>query len=243
MKTIKFLGRMIIVLLCCYATTSCKKDKDEETKDFEIQENGLTRDINELIPEAILEAMEDLGMPINYGGNPPLDITGAYLVSPQILVASNIPDDLSHIGHQFNDQNLTLSEQNNNTLTIKVQTAQGETSGEGEGAYLVGSGSKFTIFCLITHQIDDEHTCKTVDVYSGEITSGGIKDFYSSFVMVEGGGSQWDLVEDGQGRLVRDENGMASRITTSKSAKSFIYSGESELPTKEQMPGSMSVLR
>ena len=242
MKTIKLLSRIIIVLLCCYAATSCKKDKDEKSKGSEIQENGLTRDINDLIPEVILEAIEELGMLIHRGGNPPSDITGTYLGSLMILVASNIPEESSNIGEEFSDFRHTLSAQDNDALTINVQTAQVSLTGEGEGAYLVGDENKFTVFCLVDIIIDG-HACKTVDVFSGEITSGGIKDFYYAFVMVEGGGSQWDLVEDGQGRLVRDENGMASRITTSKSAKSFIYSGESELPTKEQMPSSMSALR
>lgn len=167
----------------------------------------------------------DLGMPIHRGGKPPKDITGKYVVSPDVCVATNRPDDEYGPGHVFGDFYLTLSEQNNNTLTIKAATAQASSTGEGKGAYIVGEGNKFTVFCPMDNKTGSGHAHKSVNIYSGTVVDNGIKDLYHSFFMIEGGGAQWLLIEDGQGRVAYDSDGMSEKNGNAKAG--FLNGGMS----------------
>lgn len=205
-----------VLIALIITLTSCQKEEDP-TPEVEIEANGLTHEINELISSEILEEIEDLGMPINRGGKPPKDITGKYLVSPDVCVATNRPNDEFGPGHVFNDFYLTLSEQDNSKLTIKAATVQGSHTGEGKGAYLVGEGNKFTVFCPVDNVSGSGHAYKSVDIFSGTIMADGIKDLYHSIFMIEGGGQQWYLIEDGQGRVAYDSDGMSEKTENIKS--------------------------
>jgi len=171
-----------------------------------------------------------MGMPI-YGGNqPPKDLNGSYTIAPDVCVATNRPNDEYGPGHQFADFFLTLSKQNNKNLTITVANSQALMTGEGNGAYIVGSGDKFTIFVPMDNTQLFFHKYKTVDVYSGIATSTGIKDCYHSTYMLEGGGEEWLLIEDGQGRVAYDEDGFSEktsnkRMSTSKNVNESSLSG------------------
>jgi hypothetical protein len=204
------IATLFVVSICLAATTlfsGCEK----------VEDNGLTHEINELISPEILAEIESMGMPIYRGGKPPKDITGTYIVAPDICVATNRPNDEYGPGHQFADFFLTFSEQNNKKLTIKAASAQASHSGEGEGAYLVGTDDKFTVFCPMDMKTGGGHEYKTVSIFSGIITDAGIKDCYHSIFMIEGGGAVWFLIEDGQGRVVYDQDGMSERTAISKS--------------------------
>ena len=203
----------VIAMAVLFTATSCKKDKEDNSRP-RVDDNGLTPDINDFITPEILQTMEELGMPIYTGGNPPKDITGAYISTPDICVATNVPNDSYGPGHQFADFYFNLSEQNNDKLTIVVATAQASHVGEGTGAYIVGEGDKFTIFCpLNSYQQLLDHEYKNVVIFSGIIAEEGIKDFYHSTFMIEGGGAEWWLIEDGQGRVIYDSDGMSGKST------------------------------
>jgi hypothetical protein len=212
--------RNVVAIATCLAAmmffAACDKDKEKDGS--EIQENGLTRDINDFISQEILDEIEDMGMPINKGGNPPKNITGTFISTPDICVATNRPNDTYGPGYKFADFYLTLSEQDNNKLTIKAASDQSTHTGDGEGAFIVGEGNDFSVFCPM-NKVDTktEHKYKTVNIFSGTITDEGIKDFYHSTFMISGGGLQWGLLENGQGRIIYDRDGMSERRTGSKS--------------------------
>ena len=224
---------VVMVIAISLVATSCKKDKDDDKQtggDVVVDDNGLTPDINNLISPEILAEIEGMGMPIYTGGNPPKDITGVYVSSPDICVATNVPNDYFGPGHQFADFYFNLSEQNNSQLTIVVATAQAAHTGDGTGAYIVGEGDKFTIFCpLNSHTAAYDHDYKNVVIFSGIFTADGIQDFYHSTFMLEGGGFEWGLIEDGQGRVIYDSDGMSEHATwpSKKSAPIGTTAGES----------------
>jgi len=221
---------VVMVIAIGLAVTSCKKDNDDKgNNSTKVDENGLTPAINKLISSEILAEIEGMGMPIYRGGNPPKDITGVYVSSPDICVATNVPDDYFGPGHKFADFYFNLSEQNNNRLTIVVATAQSSHSGEGTGAYIVGEEDKFSIFCpLNSHTAYYDHDYKNIVIFSGIFTADGIRDFYHSTFMLEGGGIEWGLIEDGQGRVIYDSDGMSERATwPTKSAPVGAPAGES----------------
>ena len=213
--------RKVVAIAICLAITatifSCRKENDEK----KVEANGLTKEINNLIPAELLKEIEDMGMPIYRGDNPPKDITGIYVTSPNILFNSNIVNDYYPIGYKFADEYYNYENQDNKKLTITVKTRTANAIGEGSGAFIVGNGEKFSIFCLLNKErIESGHKYKTINIYSGIITTEGIKDFYSSIFMLEGGGKEWGLIENGKGRVTYDQDGLAER-TTWPNYKSF----------------------
>ena len=182
-----------------------------------VDDEGLTEDIHNIIPDSILQEIEDLGMPIYGGNNPPANLEGTYLISPELLVATNIPNDYA-IGYKFVDFYLTLSEQNNEKQTITVAVTEGDRTGSGQGAYFVGSDNKFSIFVPMDN-ISNGHNYNTVDIYSGIAATGGIQNYYYSTFMISGGGSQWELIENGQGRIFYDGDGFSEKTDDMRSSK------------------------
>jgi hypothetical protein len=186
----------------------------------EVEENGLTNKINKIISEAVLSDIENMGMPIYRGGNPPADIEGEYLISPDICKASNRPNDQYGAGHQFSDYYVSFEKQNNRKLTVDVNLRQAFSEGEGADAYLVGNGDNFTVFVKIKGKILSFHNYQTVDIYSGTITSNGIKNLYQASIMIKGGGELYGLIENNQCRIAFDSDGFSERTANTKSIKS-----------------------
>jgi len=180
-----------------------------------LSDTGLPDEINQFITPELLQEIEGLGMPIYRGNNPPANIVGQYLVAPDVCVATNVPNDPFGPGHKFSDLYLTLSNQKQSTITVAV--SQGSGTGDGHGAYIIGEGNKFTIFVPMDY-VYNGHSYKTVDIYSGIAAINGIKDCYHSTFMISGGGKQWGLIEDGQGRVFYDKDGFSEK-TSLKSAR------------------------
>jgi hypothetical protein len=185
-----------------------------EIKQFTtLDDQGVTDDINKIVPKEIQKKMTDLGLPINGGGNPPV-VNGTYKMSPVILKKSNFSDGFS-VGHQFADIYVTFSEQNNDDLTVKVSYVNAGLSGEGTGAYIIGEGDKFSVFVESINIHENKVQTKTAEVYSGTITNTGIKNLYSALFMIDDGGDPYnDLIGNGQGRLFYDSDGFSEKVTS-----------------------------
>ena len=205
-KLIKFsilFMSMVIVLGCC------KKDDLPP-----VDEQGLTEDVHNIIPDDILEKFIELGIEIN-GGNTPPNIEEAYLVSADVLVKSNFNDSFVP-GHKFSDVEVTFSKQNNTNLTINYDytTPDGAEEGNGLGAFITGKGDKFSIFVEVSGTLNG-HPVKTVQIHSGEISSKGIKNYYWALMnTMEAPNS----LKRGQGRLFKDNDGLSERIERNNSA-------------------------
>jgi len=193
-------GVTILILTACGGGESKTK----------VQDNGLTKDINELVPEAILEKMLSLGMPINRGGTPP-DMEGIYEAQPLILLASSRDDD--QIGTRYGDMHVKFHNQNNKKLEIAVSYNQSNhVFGDGIASFIVGTGNKFTIFSRIDGILDGQKYT-SVEVYSGTITDNGITDYYQALFMVDDKGDKRNvLIENGDGRVFYDSDGVSRRI-------------------------------
>ncbi|MDR1341238.1 MAG: hypothetical protein LBK58_14465 [Prevotellaceae bacterium] len=186
-----------------------------EIKEFvTLDGQGVTDDINRIVPKEIQQAMIDLGLPIYGGGSPPA-IAGTYKMAPCILKASNFRDNYS-VGHKFYDSYITFSDQNNSNLTVKVNIVHGNESGMGTGAYIVGEGNRFTVFVAMTlTDQQSRHQWQTAYVFSGTISPEGIRNLqYSLFMIDDGGDPNRNLIENGQGRLVYDPDGLSERTSS-----------------------------
>jgi hypothetical protein len=180
---------------------------EKEDASPQVDENGLTREITDLVPAEILEEMIALGMPINGGINPPV-LNATYLGSPFILISSNRPGD--YAGQLFSDYQVTFSGQKNNDLTIMVDYLSGPESGTGIGSFIVGEGCKFSVFVEINSFHTGGTTAKFVHVISGSLVNNGIEDMYfANFMIDNNGNSQGIWIENGEGRIIHDQDGFS----------------------------------
>lgn len=187
----------------------------KEGEYLKLDDNGLTPDINNLVPQDILDEIINLGMPINNGANPP-QINNSYLVSPLVLVGSNISSDV--IGRKYADYYFKLSNQNNNDLTVDLDFKQASTTGSGLGSFIVGTNNKFSVFSeltIINSTYNDK--AKGVLVYSGEFSNDGIKDLMHAIFMVDDYGDPNNhYIEIGTGRVFHDSDKFSEEIDSFK---------------------------
>lgn len=206
---------IMIMAVFVLANTSCQKKA-------KLDANGLSKEINDLVPEYILTEIENLGMVINTGNTPP-DLEASFYVSPFILKASNRPGDTP--GLQFADYEVTLYEQNNPDLNIKYDYVNGPESGTGLGGFVVGENNDFSVFVEVTAQANGE-TVSLIHVISGTRVDGGIEDFYfANFMLDNNGNLNGYWIEDGEGRVVYDSDGYSPETSKKSSPE------ETKLPS------------
>ena len=194
-----------------------------------VDEEGLTDDVHNIIPDEILEKIKELGTEIN-GGNKPPNIEGAYLISPLALVKSNFSDVATGTVYWINNgvMNLEFLEQNNTKLTVKVDHSIGnnEIAG-GLGAFITGEGNKFSVYVEAIGTTGGYQT-KSIEVHSGEITPDGIKNYQWTLIMVDAAPT---TIKSGQGRLWKDKDGLSERVLAAPSGKFIVVQQGTTLGT------------
>jgi hypothetical protein len=173
----------------------------------------LTPEIDDLVSSDMLEALKDLGFAVNEGYTPP-NIEGTYLATPLTLVKKS-----SSMGIVAQwDMYVTFSGQNNDNLTVNVdydmQSDNGPMGASGSGSFIVGEGNKFSIFMEGTRE-ELGYTAKTVEVFSGEMTDSGIKNYQWGVLMIDDNGdplNHW--IENGEGYLKKDGDGFSEKISS-----------------------------
>jgi hypothetical protein len=178
---------------------------------------NLTEDIQNLIPIDILEAIEDLGIEVNAGKNPP-NIEGIYFVSTLELVRSTAETDIADHWNKY----VTFSGQNNTTLTINadytMQTSQehGHMNSKGPGSFIVGEGNKFTVVVDGTRE-QGGYTAKTVEIFSGEISDTGIINYHWAVMMIDNNGNPFGRwIQNGTGYSKKDSDGFSKRVESNR---------------------------
>ncbi|MFA7066237.1 MAG: fibronectin type III domain-containing protein, partial [Dysgonamonadaceae bacterium] len=183
----------------------------------ELRFNGLTEEINEIVPEEILEEIKGLGMPINIGTTPP-NIEGVYNFSPVILKSSNIAEDSP--GGGFYDQRIKIYDQDNTNLTAKFESVGVDSNGEvvssslGDEAHIthvVGNSSDFTLFVRVVATDISGEWAELIFVYSGTIAGENINSLHFALVMLNNNGFK-EFIDNGKGRLFYDGDGVSERI-------------------------------
>lgn len=189
------LNATILFLALMLSFSSCKKD-DPETE--------FSEEIQNLVPDSLLQSIRDLGMPINEGLTPP-NIENIYLASPLVLVSSNINGDTP--GKVFLDFKVEFSDQNSDDLTVKVSYVNGSEEGTGLGSLVSGSGNDFSVFVKMT-ATSHESDADLLLIISGTKANAGIKDlYYSIFMLNDYGDLSGYWIENGEGRILYDYDG------------------------------------
>ncbi len=224
MKRITF-NLVAVAFVLSLIVAGCKKDDKKDDK--KVEENGLTQEINQLIPDSIIQAMVALGMPINRGGTPP-NIAGSYMARPFILKSSNIPSDW--IGAQFADYEVTFYDQDNEKLSVKLDYLNGPESGTGLGSFIVGSNNVFSVFAEVNSTYSGTNAAM-VHVISGVLAADGIHDLYFANFMINNNdnpGGYW--IANGEGRVLYDSDSLSPKVTKAEPITSEMFQSMGTMP-------------
>lgn len=183
---------------------------DGHKYDFSERSSFETKRINRVIPEEIIDQMDDY-IPIYEGKNPP-NVEGQYLLSPSELVY-----DSTHgfsIGHIFDDLYFQFLNQDMENNTLDYVEEQGNSSQVGTGAFISGEGDRFSVFFNTDgNAVYDDYSFwyKTALVISGIKTADGIKDLDYAFVLVDKGDDPKPYyIPSGSFRVFKDGDGLST---------------------------------
>ncbi|MCF8364298.1 MAG: hypothetical protein K9H16_00860 [Bacteroidales bacterium] len=203
---------LFVIAIAIMLAPGCEKDEDDNN---EAVYDGLSNDIQNIVPADILQEIIDLGMPVHRGNTPP-DFENTYLATPMILLKTTVPGDVD-LGTQFVDLNMKFYEQNNTALTVKIDYDGGGETGVGKGGFIVGENNKFTVFAKVDVEIMGYHA-DMVEIYSAKVVTGGLDDFYFANFMIDDKGNPGGVfIPNGTGRILYDSDGFSEIIESSSS--------------------------
>ncbi len=202
-----YLFLLISIILIFYFMFGCSEKSKDPTSP--IEDNGLTREINEMVPDSLIDAIDSLGMPIHRGGNPPT-VNGSYLCKQFKLINSNRESDV--IGSIYPDYYVKFYEQNNEKLTISLDYKNGPEDGAGIGGFIVGDNGKFSVFSRLTVVVYGD-TAYILNLISGQLKDEGIQDFHLAIFMLDNlGNPNGYYIDNGDGRVFKDDDGLSEEI-------------------------------
>jgi hypothetical protein len=169
--------------------------------------NDVPYQVNKIINQNIINDFESQGMIIHKGLLPP-DITGNYFFN-----------DLTNMetGNKYMDYSYQFFNQGDD-FSIELKYASKSSDAIGKGAFISGDVTTFSIYCEMEDFINDDGTVvyvKSLDIYSGEISSEGIRNYQNGFFIVE---KENDLnnrfMNVGDSRLVFEADGLAEKVSS-----------------------------
>lgn len=173
-------------------------------------DDGLSDNITGEIDSAILEQLENAGLQINRGYEPP-SLEGSYRVNPMTLEASTY-DDIRQPGYEFQPMTITLENQDHDALTVEMSYIHGnDDPGSGTASFISGEGDAFSLFAIAEGTLEGL-PYKNLTVVSGEITTVGIANLQYAFVTIDDyDDPNNEILDPGQGRIIGDGDGMSPR--------------------------------
>ena len=203
---------VIPILVIGMSLVSCTKDPIGDLD----SRRGLPNEVVEIITPEILEEMNRLEMPINMGNTPPV-IEGTFSISPFEMIRCNIPDETNCT---FYDFKITFRQQEQQVENIspylEIDLQCGIDYAHNVKAYIIGDNDEsFTVFARVDLTKYNGTIATYVYVLSGDISSlDGIDNVHISCFMYDDKGDPTNcLIENNQGRLLRDGDGFSERIT------------------------------
>jgi hypothetical protein len=166
-------------------------------------------EVRNIISQQQIRLLEESGLKVHSGLNPP-DVEGSYRTTTlkATFDSTNIYPSVYAYYYRFYDQ-----DDDRNSVRIDYNGGNGGDVANGEGAFLSGNGSRFSLF-VEAEGVTNGIPYRQVSVYSGTITEQGIKDFQLGIILVEKDGDDNDvLLMPVEGRRVFvEEDGLAERV-------------------------------
>jgi hypothetical protein len=199
---------LLLIVAAFFALASCS-DKSSGGNGVGVEDNGLTSDINDFVPDSLIEIIEALGMPVNRGDSPPI-LQGYYLCSPFILINSNRPSDI--IGRQYSDYYMRFYNQNTRKLTISLDYQNYPEEGEGLGSYIVGENGNFSVFSRLTsYYLSD--SAYVLLLLSGRKIANGIENLHiAAFMLDNFENPSGYFINNNDGRVFYESDSLAEEV-------------------------------
>jgi len=198
--------------------TACSSPTDDGETKTRVEDNGLSRDINDIVPDSLLRIMDSLGMPINGGDSPPA-IGGYYHAAPFILLSSNRAGDSP--GAQFADYYVRFYDQSNSQLTVNIDYQNASEFGNGLGSFIVGKADSFSVFSRLTVTVGTDSAYILV-VFSGKVQQQAIASMHVALFMLDNlGNPSGYFIANGDGRIFHDSDGTSEKIEGFPKRSSF----------------------
>ena len=224
MKKQTFFKSIIVIISISFAASiaSCKKEQSAE----EIQ----NKRISDIIPQKYLDSLIRLGVTIHEGTTPPI-VNGIYIANPTVLLASNVIGDV--IGNTFADVKVKLTDQNNADFGIKLfgKKLLGENDTSITTA-ISGSGNNFTVYGKVKANANATNFAIFAIIISGTISADGIVNYQDALINIDNSNGATFFIPEGNGRLIKDGNNLASTTTFFKISNSsnVKYNSGGQLP-------------
>jgi len=215
----------ILKVLCAFPvvfTLSCNSGSgsgNASTAPTSNNFDGTEPAVTDLYSQEQLDALVALGLTVHLGDTPP-NIEGTFLASPALLQSSSVGGDESLIGAQFADALMTFSNQNNESLTVDLllDEVSIDSQSVGEGSFISGSGSNFTVYFVTETELNNAFADTTVTI-SGSMTLNGIENAQLALFMLDNRGNlTGEFIENNTGRLLIDGDGFSERQTAARRA-------------------------
>lgn len=183
----------ILILALAIGLASCNKDDNDP--------NLVQAKINKTIPAEFVQTVKSLGMDVFPGDSPP-DITGSFVMNPNLMLRSNIPNDAPS-NTQFVNYGINFSAQNSTDFSISfVGTSSGERE-ESNSAIITGLGNDFTVYGRSTTTVGANSVVLGV-MYSGTLEAGKIKNLKRAIVIIDDSNGGPNLLKKGDARVFHD---------------------------------------
>lgn len=184
---------------------ACSKDDSSSSSS---SKDGSTSSIKSYLGNDAYQALLENKFRFFPGEDPP-NIEGSFLVSKAKLLSSNVAGDQP--GNIFNDYYLDLFNQTDFSIDYEGGH-RGSQKDEGSGAYLVGEGNDFSVILKTKSKIQG-YDAKTAILFSGTMTSSGIRDIKYAFIMLDNYGNPGGiLLKNNKCRVIVDSDGLAENM-------------------------------
>lgn len=200
---------LFLAIACLISFFQSCKQKGEE------KQVGPARRIQDVVSQDILDNLKARGMLINLGNTPPkLDFS--VLISPMQLLSRYGEDDHYEVGRIIPDVHYRFYGQTEGQ-EITYEDESNVHSGEGQGAFIIGTDNRFTIYSEEEKVSWEKEVIriKTVAIISGMLDGRAIRDFQYAFVVTEKTGDDYDqyVMPVGTSRIWVDGNGISESIS------------------------------
>lgn len=227
MNSSKKLIQLAVLLVIATLSACSKKDPEPE----------FSKEIQNIIPESVIEDLRLKGMQVNSGKTPP-NIEGIFVVNPLTLLSPYGPEDPWREGKVISDLTYRFYNQTaDHQITYDTKSGGGSITGTGKGALIAGTGTEFTIFSEEIDFHSNGISSTRVAVISGEMTPNGMKNLQYAFVMISKTGDDDDsqLMPVNTSRIWYDGNQLAE----SRTAFRLTQEAQSTTTTQNSSPSSV----
>ncbi len=203
---------MFLFLACGLTAGKCTDsedptEEDDDDDDDDEASEEIPDEVDDFFDEEQREALEDVGMVIHTGDDPP-DIEGTYFLDAIEIIYDDSDTWLDIVDYTY----VFFDQTNDGEISMNYEAPDANDVAEGVGAFISGSGDCFSIF-LDTEGVANGCEYKLPGIISGCLDDSGITDWQNGFIMGEKSGDNCDLLmPTDHRRIIEETDDLAEEI-------------------------------